>query len=278
MTAGFDPFVWASGPDTDTRAAIAAEVVSRRPGLSTITKVKSHLDPCEASTTREQWLIAGNARADFWAERALATLANERPACDPRTEQQAIDDAFLNAPYLHGLSDRVFALRKTQTSEDVADVPPSQFQKLPDPRVFQNWSFQDMSSFSDPTWDSKFLFLLQHYFTLLKWPQGEREHDPGISLLEIMLDFCITFQARLPINVAINRLRSPGIPALPPKSPRRSMSFCPGLWQKPSRQIPSKVLCIPSLGNLTPCQIPGESGLLQCCTVCEDHATPPLWE
>ena len=77
------------------------------------------------------------------------------------------------------------------------------------------------TNFLDPTWHKENLLLRQHYFTLLKWPQREWDPDPRVSLLEIMLDFCIIFQQRLPINIAENRLRSHGIPVLPPKSPAK---------------------------------------------------------
>ena len=62
--------MWAAGPVSDLWSAIAAEVVTRPPGFITVTKVKSHLDPSEASGTYEQRLIAGNAKADFWAKQA----------------------------------------------------------------------------------------------------------------------------------------------------------------------------------------------------------------
>ena len=116
----------------------------------------------------------------------------------------------------------------------VEDTPSPQGQTIPDRRTFQVWFFQTLSSFPYETWDKNFVLLLQHYFTLLVWPQGEWEHDPGISLLEIMLDFCITFQTRLPINVAANRLRSPGIPVLPPKSPAKYVL----LTRKLARTLP----------------------------------------
>ena len=96
-------------------------------------------------------------------------------------------------------------------------MPQAPAPSLPGPRTFQVWSFQSCYT----TWDSNFLLLPQHYFTLLEWPEGEWVQDAGISLLEIMLDFCITFQNRLPINVAANRLQSTGIAVLPPKSPAK---------------------------------------------------------
>ena len=63
--------------------------------------------------------------------------------------------------------------------------------------------------------------LVQHCFSSLKWPDEVPPHDPGVSLLEIMLDLCISYQVRPPINAALNKLRLPGVPVLPPKSPAK---------------------------------------------------------
>ena len=221
INVGFDPYHWVSGPDVDLWAAIAAEVITRPPQCISITKVKSHQDPSLVAGYYERWLVAGNAKADHWAKLALSDLSRLKPRCDSLAERQALQDAFLSSQFLHDLSDKVFALRKNLGQDEDIPLPQIPASSLPDPRIFQVRSFQSCSSSSDTTWDSNFLLLLQHYFTLLEWPVGERKQDPGISLLEIMLDFCITFQTRLPINVAANRLRIPGIPVLPPKSPAK---------------------------------------------------------
>ena len=234
LTLGFDPFIWASGPDTDLWSALAAEIISRPPGMITVTKVRSHLDLELACNSRDRWLILGNSKADSLAKQALSTHLRTKVLWNPAVERQAIHDAFLASQFLHDLSDKVFALRRSRTANTVGDTPSPQVQTIPDPRTFQVWSFQTLSSFPCETWDKNFVLLLQHYFTLLVWPQGEWEHDPGISLLEIMLDFCITFQTRLPINVAANRLRSPGIPVLPPKSPAKYVL----LTRKLARTLP----------------------------------------
>ena len=251
LKVGFDPFVWASGPDTDLWSALAAEIISRPPGMITVTKVKSHLDPEWATNSRDRWLILGNSKADSLAKQALSIHSRTRVLWNSSGERQAINYAFLASQFLHDLSDKVFALCRSQTAGAVGETLCPQARTLPDPRTFQVWSFQTLSSFPYDTWDKNFMLLLQHYFTLLVWPQGGWEHDPGISLLEIMLDFCITFQTRLPINVAANRLRSPGIPVLPPKSPAKYVL----LTRKPARTLPppSKASYIPSSGHLTSC-------------------------
>ena len=221
LNVGFDPYHWVSGPDVDLWAAIAAEVITRPPQSIFVTKVKSHQDPSCAESLHERWLIAGNAQADHWAKLALSDLARCKLQWDSLAERQALQDAFLSSQFLHDLSDKVFALRKKLDKDEDIPLPQASAPSLPDPCIFQVWSFQTCTSLSDTTWDSNFLLLLQHYFTLLEWPVEARQQDPGISLLEIMLDFCITFQTRLPINVAVNRLRIPGIPVLPPKSPAK---------------------------------------------------------
>ena len=152
LTGGFDPFIWTSGPDTDLWSALAAEIISRSPGLITVTKVKSHLDPVEATNPWDRWLIVGNSKADFWAKQALSTHSQTKPLWNPHTEWQAISDAFLASQLLHDLSDRVFALRKTQTVDMVGGPPRPHNLTLSDPRTFQVWSLQTLPSFVDETW------------------------------------------------------------------------------------------------------------------------------
>ena len=69
-----------------------------------------------------------------------------------------------------------------------------------------------------------FVFL-EHYLKSIKWPDESPLHDPGVSLLEIMLDLCISFQVGPSTNAALNKLRLPGViqgvPVLPPKSPAK---------------------------------------------------------
>ena len=71
------------------------------------------------------------------------------------------------------------------------------------------------------TWDDRWITLALHYFGQLKWPDEVPPTDSGISLLEIMLDLCISFQVRPPINAALSKLRLPEVPVLPPKSPAK---------------------------------------------------------
>ena len=88
---------------------------------------------------------------------------------------------------------------------------------------FQNHVSQEILAITslNPTWDEKWLPLVQHYFALLQWPSVDQVSPVSISLVEIMLDFCLTFQVRVPVDLRTTQLKGPGVPILPPKSPAK---------------------------------------------------------
>ena len=49
---------------------------------------------------------------------------------------------------------------------------------------------------------------------------GAKNPTP-ISLVEIMLDLCMTFQVRVPVNLQVTKLSGPDVPALAPKNPAK---------------------------------------------------------
>ena len=82
------------------------------------------------------------------------------------------------------------------------------------------WVFPPVTTFDSTTWDEKWLQLVQHYFSLLKWPDLEQPSAP-VALVEIMLDLCISFQVRVPVNLQVTKLQGPGVPVVMPKTPAK---------------------------------------------------------
>ena len=80
--------------------------------------------------------------------------------------------------------------------------------------------FQTVTQFVSSTWDEKWLQLVQHYFTLLRWPNLEKPSVP-MALMEIMLDLCVTFQVRVPVNLQVTKLQGPDVPVVMPKTPAK---------------------------------------------------------
>ena len=89
------------------------------------------------------------------------------------------------------------------------------------PISYSIWTPQRTSAVDSSTWDDKWITLVRQYFGLLRWPDEIPPNDAGISLLEIMLYLCISFQVRPPITAAVSKLRLPEVPVLPPKSPAK---------------------------------------------------------
>ena len=53
------------------------------------------------------------------------------------------------------------------------------------------------------TWDPRWLEVVTHYFSLLKWPRPEPVAPRPISMLELMLDCLIAFQLRPPVHMRL---------------------------------------------------------------------------
>ena len=109
-------------------------------------------------------------------------------------------------------------------------------------------------------------------------------HDPGISLLEILLDLCISYLIRPPINAAATKLRIPGVPVLLPMfpaKPRRSFPNCvcdftsgyaDGLRPRLYWDLWLRVSTDPyDPASTWEPSVTRQPGFLQCCTVSESH-------
>ena len=174
----------------------------------------------EAANSFQQWLVTGNAAADKLAKRALASYVEDNNLQNRTTQESTqIDDAFRCAQKFHQLSLRIREVVKEKpdcphvpllssgagvSNEEKVVVKPCQ-----------------MQTFHSPTLDEKWLQLVQHYFTLLQWPSVDQVSPVSISLVEIVLHLCLTFQVRVPVNLMTTQLKGPGVPVLPPKSPAK---------------------------------------------------------
>ena len=106
---------------------------------------------------------------------------------------------------LQEISQLVFQARKeredTRTAQNESVEPSAE---VSDPTVvlfprFINSSLIPVSN----TWDDKWLNLVAHYFSLLKWPQPEPAHARPMSMMEMMLEFFLAFQILLPVNLRL---------------------------------------------------------------------------
>ena len=195
----------------------AAEVISRPAGSIQILKVNRE----QALDAFRQWLITGNDAADRSAKFSLKTFASQNNLASVcLQETSAIEDAFRCSERLHQCSLRFREIIKDaekQTSGaelSKINIPPTPFEGT-DP-----WVFQTVTHFISPTWDEKWLQLVQHYFTLLCWPSLEKPSVP-VALMEIMLDLCVTFQVPVPVNLYVTKFQGPDVPVVRPKTPAK---------------------------------------------------------
>ena len=178
--------------------------------------------------------------ADLYAKKALTTFGKTIPNWDPMRERRAISQAVVASQFLHDLSERVFLLRKeTSTHQPEGEGLPLQkwIPQDPDPRTFSLWTFKPITPQGHPTWDENWINIVQHYFSL-KWPQGGFASDPGISLLELLLDLCITFQIRAP-SMQLQTNSGCLVSRCYHSNHRQSMSFSPEWPVNPFHRKPS---------------------------------------
>ena len=253
LSCGFDRQAWDTKADIDLWVEIAAEIVARPAGLAKVTKVKSHVDSARLITPYDHWIKEGNDAADGYAKAALRTLQRSLIGWCPVAEGQAIDQAFLASRCLQDLSERAFRLRKDNPLPPPLETAPSQPTPGVCPVSYSSWTPQRTSPVASCTWDDRWITLVLHYFGQLKWPDEVPAADSGISLLEIMLDFCISFRVRPPINAPLSKLRLPEVPVLPVST---------DVDDPVSTREPS---------------VFGQPGFLQCCSVIKGHSDPALW-
>ena len=56
---------------------------------------------------------------------------------------------------------------------------------------------------SSSMWDPRWLEVVAHYFSMLRWPDPEPVNARPVTLLELLLDCLIAFQIRPPVNMRL---------------------------------------------------------------------------
>ena len=197
----FYPLKWRGHPNFDLWSQIAQLIITRSAGLVQISKVKSHAHAATRQDPWVRWISGGNERADFLAKSALSTHAAQRfnfsPQWKPDGEKKSLEVATLATQILHEMSELLFKARKENTQDPPKDsTPPMESEDL---SLFKFHPFQVPGPFPGFKWDRRWLQLAMHYFSLLKWGPVN-PLDTGISCLEVLLDFLISFQIRPPLN------------------------------------------------------------------------------
>ena len=152
----------------------------------------------------QRWLASGNQQADTLAKRILQDRVQVLFAANARwssqAEQHSIHQAFLATQCLHDISTALFQIRNelhnqpVQAAEDPRDMDAS---ASDDPR-FVHFPLE-IPEFTGKKWDPGWLTLVCYYFSLLQWQQDPAP-GPPISLVDMMVDFFITFQVTSPVN------------------------------------------------------------------------------
>ena len=207
LNGGFNPIVWRGHPNLDLWVRIANVIVSRPPGSFHVVKVKSHLDPSAAPSRVEAWKIRGNDCADRLAKAHLLQEVQERPEFHQRarTYSQFIEDTVSCSFMFQEISQLVFQARKEkETSGHLAANAHEQDPDFVDPTLVFGPRVIDTSLLPvSTTWDVKWLHLVAHYFSLLKWPQPEPADARPMSMMEMMLDCFLAFQILPTVNLRL---------------------------------------------------------------------------
>ena len=168
-------------------------------------KIRAHRSVSSIQNPQEKWLAQGNDQADALAEDFLQERAQALCATNANwsasSEKHRLQQAFLATQYLHDVSNALFKLLNEQEIPRSQARGPTPAQNVPplDESQFQVFPFESPSPFLSPKWDPKWLALVFHYFGLIRWPQGQAQ-GPPISIMEVMVDFLITFQISTPVN------------------------------------------------------------------------------
>ena len=193
LTHGFHPSSWESRADGDLWPLIAAEMLSRPKDSIRVIKVKAHSSLEDAVDSFHQWLVARNAAADRWAKIALPTYVkeNQLDSC-AIPELTKIDDAFICSRLLHQISLHVRETVKEPTALDVHQNRPGGCPSEPSVENVQPWHFDKVAHFNSPTWDEKWLHLVQLLLPVAMARIGTtkpRSHLPGGNNVGSLPDF-----------------------------------------------------------------------------------------
>ena len=201
LTNPFLPLRWRGHPNFDLWSQIAQLIITRSAGLIQISKVKSHANTATLQDPWVRWISLGNEQADSLAKSALSTHVAQRFNCSPQWkpegERKSLEVATLATQFLHEMSEMLLRTRKENTPDPPGNSSPPLASE--DLSLFQFHPFQTPDPFPGHKWDCRWLQLAMHYFSLLKWAPVN-PLDTGISCLEVLLDFLISFQIHPPLN------------------------------------------------------------------------------
>ena len=208
----FMPLKWRGHPNFDLWNLIAHLIISRPDGLIQVTKVKSHAPTIELQDPWVKWISLGNDHADTLAKTTLSTHVTERlvntPQWSPHGEKRSVELASKATQFLHEMSELLFKIRKDQAADQPHEADAVVL--VEDPALFQPHPFQSPEVFPGFKWDRRWLDLVLHYFSLLKWAPI-CPLNVGMSCIEVLLDFLITFQIRPPLNARKLKKQGQGI-------------------------------------------------------------------
>ena len=208
----FLPLKWRGHPNSDLWNSIAHLIISRPDGLIQVTKVKSHAPAIELQDPWVKWISLGNDHADTLAKTTLSTHVTERlantPQWSPQGEKRSVELALKATQFLHEMSELLFKIRKDQVADQPQEAVAVAF--VEDPALFQLYPFHSPEIFPGFKWDRRWLDLVLHYFSLLKWAPI-CPLNVGMSCIEVLLDLLITFQIRPPLNARKLKKQGQGI-------------------------------------------------------------------
>ena len=204
LAAPFSPFQFRAHPNYDLWLRISHLLWTRPPNLVRVSKIKAHRCLDSIADDSQRWLAAGNQQADLLAKQVLQARTQVLCAANARwssqAEQHSIHQAYLATQCLHEISTTLFQIRNESNNQarQIADNPQDIHLPLPDDSTFVHFPLE-IPEFAGKKWDPGWLSLVCYYFSLLRWPQDPAS-GPPISLVEMMVDFFITFQVTSPVN------------------------------------------------------------------------------
>ena len=205
-------------PNFDLRVQMANVTVSRPPRSSQVVQIKSHQGPSAALTSVEAWKIRGNYKADkLTTEHLLQEVSqSQEPALQHRAQNYSrfIGNAIQCAFMLQDISHLVFQARKgREETRNAQNEEHVMNEELLDPTVVFSPRVIDRNLIpTSSTLDAKWLVLVAHYTSFLKWPQPEPAQALPISMMEMMLDCCLAFQILPPVSLRLLKRDHEGLP------------------------------------------------------------------
>ena len=157
LSSNLDMFTLRGHPNYDLWTQIISLLVAKGPGNFSVQKIKAHRSHEEASGAEDNWLIAGNEKADGAAKQALfqGKLHHGHPIWSASDERKLVQQAKACGQFLSRVTQHAMSLRKAREphhreEHDVeARVLPEE-QILVQRPVPRPWSFPN--SIWDPNW------------------------------------------------------------------------------------------------------------------------------